>query len=270
MTDPKDLYLDLMKRILLNTIYGDQEDVEVEADSFLKRQLVGRLRARKLRVMRRRQVNLDARTEGTDWPSNAHTMVGMRRLENLQQCVQDVIANNVPGDLIETGVWRGGSSIFMRAVLKAGGVTDRTVWVADSFAGLPPPNPEKYPADLDDPHHTFDNLAVPLETVKANFAKYDLLDDRVQFLKGWFSETLHKAPIESLAVMRLDGDMYESTMDALTALYPKLSPGGYAIIDDYGAIPGCKKAVDDFRRQNGIGEEMTEIDWTGTFWRRRK
>jgi O-methyltransferase len=176
----------------------------------------------------------------------------------------------VPGDLIETGVWRGGSTILMRAVLEAYGVRDRRVWVADSFAGLPPPSPEKYPADLGDTFHTYPELAVSLEKVQANFAKYGLLDGQVRFLEGWFKDTLPGAPIERLAVARLDGDMYESTMDALVALYPRLSIGGYLVVDDFGAVPACRKAVEDYRAEHGIDEPIEAVDWTGVFWRRER
>ena len=85
---------------------------------------------------------------------------------------------------------------------------------------------------------------------------------------GWFRDTLPKAPIERLAVLRLDGDMYESTTLALTHLYPKLAPGGYAIVDDYQVVPGCRQAVDDFRSQHGIVEPIRQIDWAGVYWRR--
>ena len=95
-----------------------------------------------------------------------------------------------------------------------------------------------------------------------------MLDQNVAFLKGWFSETLHQAPIKSLAVLRLDGDMYESTMDSLKALYAKVSPGGFVIIDDYGAIEACKKAVTDFREENGITAEIIDIDKIGVYWRK--
>src|SRR5262249_7945660 len=157
----------------------------------------------------------------------------LKRLENLKFCVETAIRDGVPGDLIETGVWRGGACIFMRAILEAYGDKQRKVWVADSFAGLPKPNEAKYDADRGDKHHTFGDLAVPRETVEKNFEQYGLLDDQVRFLEGWFKDTLPSAPINSLAVMRLDGDMYESTIQALEALYPKLSPGGFVIIDDY-------------------------------------
>jgi hypothetical protein len=208
------------------------------------------------------------RVQGRIWPIVAHTMIGLKRLDNLQFCIEKAITNGVAGDLIETGVWRGGATIFMRAVLKAYGVTDRCVWVADSFEGLPRPDICKYPNDVGDTLHEARELAVSLEQVKENFDRYGLLDDQVRFLKGWFRDTLPVAPIERLAVLRLDGDMYESTMDALVNLYPKLAKGGYVIVDDYGAIPACRQAVQDYRSSNGIVEKMREIDWTGIFWQK--
>src|SRR5208282_1623299 len=107
------------------------------------------------------------------------TMVGMKRLNMLEACICDVLHRGVPGDLIETGVWRGGASIFMRAILKAYGDTQRTVWLADSFQGLPKPNPERYPADAGDQSWLNAALAIPLEEVKASFCKYGLLDEQV-------------------------------------------------------------------------------------------
>jgi O-methyltransferase len=208
------------------------------------------------------------RAEGRDWPARAESMAGLRRLENLQFCVTDVLARKVPGDLIETGAWRGGVTIFMRAILEAYGDTERQVWVADSFQGLPRPDPERWPAEAGDEHWTMDQLAVPLEEVQANFARYGLLDERVRFLPGWFKDTLPTAPIERLAVLRLDGDMYGSTMEALEALYPKLSVGGYVIVDDYGAIAQCKEAVTDFRTAHDIIDPMETVDWTGVYWQR--
>ncbi len=211
----------------------------------------------------------DLRAEGRDWPNLAHTMIGLKRMNNLQYCVETALQDGVPGDLIETGVWRGGACIFMRGILRAYGVNDRRVWVADSFAGLPPPDPSKYPADSKDILHTLPQLAVSLEAVRANFEKYSLLDDQVCFLQGWFKDSLPTAPISNLAVARLDGDMYESTMDALTHLYPKVSRGGFLIVDDYGSVPACAKAVTDYRTSQGITEPIEKIDQDGVFWRRQ-
>lgn len=239
------LYLDMVQKCLINVIYEDPNQSQW-APAQYDRQL---------------------REYGRDWPLLAHSMIGNARMSQLRQAVEAVLQQGVPGDLIETGVWRGGACILMRAVLKAYGVTDRRVWVADSFCGLPQPAPG-VEADAGDMHHTFKELAVPLEQVKANFAKYGLLDDQVCFLKGWFSETLPTAPIERLAILRLDGDMYGSTMDALTSLYDKVSEGGFVIVDDFGAVRGCQQAVMEFRSARGITDPILNIDGYGVFWRK--
>ncbi len=197
----------------------------------------------------------------------AHSMIGRKRMDNLEACLGSILADGVPGDLIETGVWRGGATIFMRGFLKAFGVEDRCVWVADSFAGLPPPSrPEDADYDLSPTH--WPSLAVNLETVQALFTRYGLLDDKVRFLKGWFKDTLATAPIERLALLRLDGDLYESTMDALEPLYAKVSPGGFVIVDDYNSMPPCAQAVDEFRQRHNIVDAMVEIDRQGVYWRK--
>jgi hypothetical protein len=214
-----------------------------------------------------RDYSEELRQGGETWPGYADTMVGMKRLDNLDYCVRQAIAEDVPGDLIETGVWRGGSCILMRGILKVLDVTDRKVFVADSFQGLPLPEPGKYPSDFGDVHNEYDFLAVSEKTVRDNFERYGLLDDQVVFLKGFFADTLPDAPIDQLAVLRLDGDMYSSTMDALSALYHRLSPGGFCIIDDYALTP-CAEAVEDFRRQHGITEPLKTIDNISKFWRK--
>nr|WP_245541542.1 TylF/MycF family methyltransferase [Smaragdicoccus niigatensis] len=208
------------------------------------------------------------RENGRDWPKLAHSMIGAKRMNNLQFCVEDVLKHDISGDLIETGVWRGGACIFMRGILAAHGDKSRRVWVADSFEGLPKANASKYPLDaLGAPFHRFRQLAVSEEQVAENFRRYGLLDDQVVFLKGFFSESLPGAPIEKLAVLRLDGDMYESTIDALVNLYSKVSDGGYIIVDDY-AIEGCREAINDFRRDNGIDDLIRTVDWSGVFWQK--
>jgi len=221
----------------------------------------------RLQAVERRAFSADDRENGHGWPGYADTMIGLKRLDSLQQCIEAVLQAGVPGDLIETGVWRGGACIFMRGVLAAYGVTDRRVWVADSFQGLPEPDVATYPVDTGDLFYTQTLYAVAQADVAANFCKYGLLDDQVVFLPGWFKDTLPHAPIDRLAVMRLDGDMYGSTMDALVHLYPKLSSGGFCIIDDY-ALPRCQAAVEDYRTAQGITSPICAIDWTGRYWRK--
>ncbi len=242
--DNRSRYLDLMERCLLGLLYEDPAQDPWSGASF----------------------DLDKRILGRDWPLRAHSMIGKLRLDNLHASIEHVLSNSIPGDFIETGVWRGGACIFMRAVLAAHDVRDRTVWCADSFEGLPKPNAELYPADAGDEHHTHAPLAISLEEVKANFERYGLLDEQVRFLKGWFKDTLPTAPIERLALLRLDGDMYESTMDALRALYAKVSVGGIVIVDDYGAVAACKQAITDFRTVLRIDDPIMDIDGLGAWW----
>jgi O-methyltransferase len=272
---PEELYLDLMKKTLSFALWPEPP-ISIDMFEYKRFRPTNKLLSSVSRVLelghlqlvKQRPVTADEREEGSVLPGYADTMIGLKRLDNLQSCIETVIKQDVPGDLIETGVWRGGACIFMRAVLAAHGISDRKIYVADSFEGLPKPNAETFPADRGDKHYRKRFLAISQDEVANNFRKYGLLDDQVVFLKGWFKDTLPNAPIEKLAVVRLDGDMYGSTMDALNSLYPKLSSGGFCIIDDYG-LRRCKQAVDDFRTEHGIREEMKEIDWTGRYWRKK-
>jgi O-methyltransferase len=208
-----------------------------------------------------------ARMQGVDWPETGETMIGHARLDNLEACARVVFAEHVPGDFLEAGVWRGGACVFLRALLdlEEGG-PKRTVWAADSFEGLPPPNTKLYPLDRGDEHHAVSFLRVGLEEVRLNFERYGLLDEHVRFLKGWFKDTL-PGPVGRLAILRLDGDMYESTIQTLDALYDRVSPGGFVIVDDY-ILLGARMATDDFRAARGIAVPLVHIDHTGVFWRK--
>ncbi len=253
MTSPAvGLYLDLLKKSLTNTLYGVEPNAD-DADEF-------------------RYVN-DFLLHYIRGP--AISMLPIVRFDNLQMCIARVLADKVAGDFIETGVWRGGATIFMRAMLEAAGVTDRLVWVADSFEGLPEPDAQKYPVEAQ-AHQgvamrtAYKHFAAGIDEVRNNFNAYGVLDEQVRFLQGWFKDTLPTAPITRLAILRLDGDYYESTMDALTNLYDKLSIGGYAIIDDYGedSWTYCRKAVDDFRAERGITEPLIQVDSKCFYWKR--
>jgi hypothetical protein len=274
----RSLYLDLLKRCLVNLIYEDPA-VRFTWDDSGPSTLV--------------PFDHEQRRIGRDWPSQAHTMIGMRRLDNLEALVTDVLETGTPGDLIETGVWRGGATIFMRGVLKAHAVTDRTVWVADAFAkrfpvteregasarsfvspGWPEIRAVMSGATL--PSEAFrarsDALwaGTTFEEVRERFARYGLLDDQVRFLHGWFRDTLPSAPIERLALLRLDGDLYDSTFDALAALYPRLSVGGYVIVDDYNAVMESREAVHAYLETARTDAELQRIDADAVFWQKRR
>lgn len=272
------LYLDLLKRSLTGALAEDNDSilggVRTAGSTSWKRRLanyVGEAAGRvNVEIAYKKPYDATRREVGRDWPARAESMIGLRRMENIQHCVQTVIDEEVPGDLVEAGVWRGGACIFMKANLMARGDTGRTVWVADSFQGLPPPDAARFPADTGDDLHTRRGLSVGADQVRHNFERYGVLDDRVRFLVGWFKDTLPTAPIEALSVMRLDGDMYESTWQAIEALYPKLSAGGFCIIDDFGSHRSqAGLAVHDYRKANAIDEEIVDIDGFGAYWRRR-
>lgn len=264
------LYLDLLKKSLT---YAMWDEPPVPLDNIADDHLHGTLKRiayfRFLRPFLQRRDLLLSKTGLSYWARQCHTMMPLGLLSSLQDCVETVIKEKIPGDLIETGVWRGGACMLMKGVLKAYNVQDRRLFVADSFAGLPMPNVEKYPADVGAEFHKWTILAVSLDDVRRNFERYELLDERVIFVKGWFKDTLPTLPSDQLAIMRLDGDLYESTMDSLTNLYHKLSVGGFCIIDDW-ALPACRKAVIEFRKQNDIKDPITNPGFSdyGVFWRK--
>lgn len=298
------LYLDLLKRALINVLYYESsQPLWVYGPEHKFRLCDG--------------FELENRVVGEDMPGNAMTMVGWKRLSNVQQCVESVLDGGVRGDLVETGACKGGTCIFMRGVLKALGSTDRKVYVCDTFH--PPDPPPQFALrillgiilyvvasvpnrswkrslcktlqkldpnfpTIEDPSDEMVDLAISivksimflpyaarveksLDCVQSNFARFGLLDDQVVFLKGWFSDTLPDAGIDNIAVLRLDGDTYESTMDALEHLYAKVSDGGYCIIDDYWSFDDCKRAVDEYRANHGIRSELVRIDGLSCYWK---
>ncbi len=269
-------YLDLLKLCLTRLLFISEEVrdftrfSELACDEVDAARLQSLLAERGLRLVEAGG-DPSLRALGQEWPlpQHADTMVGLARLDNVQACVADVVARGVPGDLIEAGTWRGGVTVLMRAVLAALGDEERRVWVADSFEGVPRANAQDYPADGGlEFISELTELTASVEDVQRTFSRYGLLDDRVRFLPGWFKDTLPQAPTGPLAVIRIDGDLYESTMDALTALYPRLSVGGYLIVDDYHDIPACRRAVSDYRVTHSIREKVHTVDWTAIYWQR--
>ena len=268
-------YLELLRRALVNLIYPEHElRIELLEAGFLQEDK--RHRDRVLRDIRYRDEKdfaelLAAKANGSVWRGRpwrfSHTMVGMRRLEHLQWCAERVFEDGVEGDFLEAGVCQGGAAIFMRALQVAYRQSHRRMWVADSFEGLPVPSHEADTLyDFSETKQPW--LAISRTTVEDNFRTYDLLSDDVVFLEGWFRDTLPTAPVSSLAILRLDADLYESTTEALVALYDRVSPGGFVVIDDYDAFTPCRKAVKDFRAQRSITAPMRHIDRMAVYWRK--
>jgi O-methyltransferase len=273
---PDSAYLDLLKKSLTASLYDESAWQVVDGPmtnvkglvASLKRQFVSALKRRGLLIVRAKQYRAELREQGLDWPLFGLTMVGLRRLNNVQFCIEDVLAKGVPGDFVETGVWRGGSSILAKAVLRHHGANDRVVWCCDSFEGMPTAKEKDLSLQSNSDFSDRDYLVATQEQVANNFRKFDLLDDNVKFLKGWFCDTLPSAPIKQISILRMDGDLYESTMDALANLYAKVSIGGYLIVDDYKSWNGCRTAIDEFRKQRGIEDVIEDIDAHAVYWRR--
>jgi hypothetical protein len=208
------------------------------------------------------------------------------RMKRVQQAYEDVRENGVAGDLIECGVWRGGITIWMKALLTAYGDSARNVWVSDSFSGVPNvARQEDHPEFKDIPdemrnldmkqwggqvtergidgHMTEKNiLTVEGQFVEDNFKRFGLLDDKVKFLVGYFNDTLptvRDRGLSKIAVLRVDGDLYSSTMDVLENLYSLVSPGGYVIFDDY-PLPQSQRAIHDFFKKQGLDRDLLKFD----------
>jgi O-methyltransferase len=270
-------YLDVMKRTLVNLVYAE------DAVRFDLVRLNGLpedplARQRLLRDVRYRRPDAYAevvatkREGGLDrfWGARlAHTMIGLDGLDNLERCAHRVFADGVPGDFLEAGVCQGGASIFLRALQVAYGEDERVTWLADSFAGVPPPiHAVDREHELDLTEERVPWMAAGIDAVRDNFETYDLLSDRVRFLPGLFADTLPHAPVERLAILRIDGDLYASTLDSLDALYDRVSDGGYVIVDDYGCLEPCRLAVDEFIAARGLDVEINQVDWTRVCWRK--
>lgn len=268
-------YIELLKRTVLGDAAGPvtvYQPVREPPSGRLTGPLLPRLLRREGAMLARpANIDLSQNEEGQlsvwDLPAWPLTMIGSRRLDNVEACMRSVLDAKIPGDFIETGVWKGGTTIFMRGLLRAYGVADRRVYVADSFEGVPPPDEGRYPDDSGLDFHLWPDLAVDLESVRGNFARLGLLDDQVEFVKGWFRDTLPALRGHQWAVVRLDGDLYESTTDALENLYDGLSTGGWLIVDDF-EIAACRQAVTDFRSARGITEPIVEIDANGVCWQK--
>jgi hypothetical protein len=246
------MYIELLKKSIMGLLY---EPIVMDRKTYKENNSNS--------VATEEQIN-----EGKYFGKYALTAIGKKRIDNLQFCIEDVFNNNIEGDMIETDVWRGGATIFMKGLCNYYN-KDKKIFVADSFEGCPSPDISGYEADLNSHYHNEDVMNVSYEEVINNFKKYDLLDSNVIFLKGWFKDTLYTDKINKLSILRLDGDMYCSTYEALDALYDKVSIGGYIIIDDYGTRLGaCKKAIEDFFKAKNLNYDLISIDWTGVYFKK--
>jgi len=279
------LYLELLRDVLLNRHYARKSappigSAEMALVEELKQRLSEKLgpwlagRADSGEAAQIRAVLAHSSEEFCKWlrdnASEALVLQPESGLDNVRVCVESVLREKVPGDLVECGVWRGGVTLYMRAILKAHDIRDRSVWALDSFEGLPEPDLEQNPLD----YLSYETLrliggfAVGVEEVKDTFRRFGLLDEQVRFVPGWFDQTVPQLEIGPIAVLRLDADFYASTVPLLQHLVPKVSPGGFVIIDDYG-IPhmDARRAVDEYRQQWGVSAPLVTVNDQTVYWR---
>ena len=270
-------YLSLLKRALVNLLYPDHEmrmdllnGVYDEPDPLEQTRYLRDIRYREpQRYQRLTAAKLAAGHTGELIYGFPHTMIGMAALDNIERCAERVFDEGIQGDFFEAGVCQGGAAIFLRALQIAYGEGHRQTWLADSFEGLPAcRSAPDIAAGIDWSEASRPQFAFSEEGVRDNFIRYDLLDDRVRFLPGWFSESLPGAEVGPLAILRIDADLYESTRDVLQQLYAKVSPGGFVIVDDYCFLPPCRQAVEEFRSEHGIAEPLTYVNHSCVYWRK--
>jgi len=237
----RDAYVDLIKRSITNYSYlgGDQP--------------VEKFRCVTHYDLKQSQWKIDPL-------ARPMTLLTRSQLDLIEAAVVALEERAVPGDYIEAGIWRGGVVILLRALINAYGVPERKVVAADSFAGIP-----KNVRALNDPVDLWpDRWIAPLDEVQQGIRRFGLLDDRIEFVAGFFAHSLRKLADRKFALIRLDSDSYDSVETSLEYLYPLLSDGGVIIVDDWHLV-GCKAAVMNYRARHGVKEDIQV--WDGNaYW----
>ncbi|HAK44962.1 MAG TPA: macrocin O-methyltransferase [Spirochaeta sp.] len=204
-----------------------------------------------------------------------YTMTSVERGYSLYKAVDYIVANDIPGDLVECGVWKGGSCMLMALALKELGAAERRIHLYDTFEGMPEPGDndyiawngrpvsEKWKSDQQGLTSNFTDWAVSLENVRENILRTGYPEKNLEFIAGPVEETLNLHTPERISLLRLDTDWYESTKAELEYLYPLLSAQGVLVIDDYGHFTGAKKAVDEYFETISPSILLNRIDYTG-------
>jgi O-methyltransferase len=217
------------------------------------------------------QLGLDENTEKLWEAVRPRTMTSIQRLDALRQGIEYIHSNSIPGDIVECGVWRGGS--MLAAALTLQRLDDeRRLWLFDTFAGMPPPSSEdkdyqgRSAAELmaaQSPETSWIWAKSSLEDVKAGFEEIDYPRDLINYIVGNVEATIPIEAPENIALLRLDTDWYTSTYHELLHLWPRISKNGLLIIDDYGDWRGARKAVDQYFNENKLHPFLHRIDGTG-------
>lgn len=199
------------------------------------------------------------------------TMTTNERIFALCKSVEYIVQHNIPGDVLECGVWKGGSMMAIARTLMNKGAA-RTLHLFDTFEGMPPPTEvdknirgvqAAQALATEDKNTSLTWAYSPLDAVKANLQQIGYDPSKIKFVKGNVEDTIPGNAPEQIALLRLDTDWYESTYHELVHLYPRLSVGGVLIIDDYGHWEGARKAVDQYFAEKKLKFLLNRIDYTG-------
>jgi O-methyltransferase len=198
-----------------------------------------------------------------------YTMVTSKNLISLYNIVQKADALDLPGDIVECGVWNGGSSALMGVAHRDGKTPKpaRAMWLFDSFQGLPPPSAKDGAAEQ---KHYFEGLNKgAMDNVQKIFRRLHVALDNVHIVPGWFNQTLPNALINNIAVLHIDADWYDSVKIVLDTLYDRVVPGGFIILDDYGYWEGCERALNDYFVEHAIKNVVIQrADHIGAFFQK--
>ncbi len=274
-------YLDLLKASLLNEHYLENE---LRIDHLVNKISNGytlhsenmRDPSRQMKDFMQRLQSMRRAGKLRDPEDEVHhyfpyTNMGRARLAALQACMDTVRTENVQGDIVEVGTGRGGGGIFLRGYLDAYEMLESTVWIADEFRASPPGQTtgawDQETDVIPGGGPGFPDLWPDLNNVRDGFKRYDLLDKRVRFAQGPVAQSLATEPIGKVSLIRIGEGITDDARVALDLLYPKLAVGGFVVIDRYNA-PRVQKAVDAFRSEHGIEEQLERVDWAGATWRK--
>ncbi|MCU0269265.1 MAG: class I SAM-dependent methyltransferase [Acidimicrobiales bacterium] len=271
-------YLNLLKGALLDEHYLENElrldylnaclTKNKPVDPGTVREPVRHMRVKAQRLAAARRAGLRADDEGMLPVYFPYTTMGRTRLDHLQRCLDTLRAENVEGDLVDTGVGRGGSSVFLRAYLDAYEQHAPSVWVVDPFRASPAAADDAGDPDQLGGGANFPSLSSDLNDVRNAFARFDLLDARVRFLQGQPYETLPDAPLDAVALLRIGGGESGDPSVVLGTLYDKVTLGGFVVVDHYDDDIAAREAVDGFRTRRGIVDPLERIDGSGVCWRK--
>lgn len=202
-----------------------------------------------------------------------YTMTSPERIYALISAVDYILEQNIAGDFVECGVWRGGSMLSAIMRLMEKGCTDKTLWLYDTYEGMPAPDENDYSKRSGPAKDKFEKTKISenssdwcfasLEDVQANIALAKYPADKIHFIKGKVEDTLPAQAPQTIALLRLDTDWYASTKHELEHLFPCLVSGGILIIDDYGHWEGCRKAVDEYFTGHAQKPLLVRVDYTG-------